>query len=499
MLWLIEAQRLIQQDNWILALSILETGLLKTPNCLDGWELKSRVLQKLGRYEEAVEANNIAIVCLNAGIIDSGTSFLITADDWLNASESSLRLGRYEASIVACDQLLSIKQNDYRIWSNRGVALYELERYEEALDSYNRALAIKQDDHHAWLNQGLILFKLERYEEAVVALDQSLKLQPANREILKQRGVVLFNLKRYMDAIAVFEQVLEIEPTDYEAWHDRATTICSWYAARLPNNSTTAWEQSNSTSKHPEPHINALYEALPHLVEDSLPWAQIHLDLGNAYLEHSKDQENVTPYWREARRCFETALPVLQSSPERYLEVLQGLVRVHFLLGDFTVARIYQQRGINLFEQLRTTCHERLKFALDSEFASFSQLEIDLLVGENNSTVAIEQADFYKNRCLTQILDTWEETDLSPDYIQIQSLCKPNTAIVYWHLSIDNLTTFIITTNSNTPTILENDRLQQKQQLDAWLKSWDSHYGEYSGKKITDAIVTVESSLAYIT
>jgi CHAT domain-containing protein len=108
-------------------------------------------------------------------------------------------------------------------------------------------------------------------------------------------------------------------------------------------------------------------------------------------------------------------------------------------------------------------------------------------VSENNAIAAIERAEFYKNRCLNWILDGCEET-YSPRYFEIQSLCKRDTAILYWHLSIDNLTTFIVTANSDIPFVLESDRRQQAQELEKWTKSWDVYYRDYAEKKIPATI-----------
>jgi hypothetical protein len=88
-------------------------------------------------------------------------------------------------------------------------------------------------------------------------------------------------------------------------------------------------------------------------------------------------------------------------------------------LKEIAAARLYQQQGIAVFVQLRAEQPDRLKPAFEAKFSSFSQLEIDLLVGENNPIAALEQAEFYKNRCLTWILDQWQETVISPSYAEM--------------------------------------------------------------------------------
>jgi CHAT domain-containing protein len=57
---------------------------------------------------------------------------------------------------------------------------------------------------------------------------------------------------------------------------------------------------------------------------------------------------------------------------------------------------------------------------------------------------------------------------------------------VYWHLSPDNLTTFILTTTQPQPQPLVwniDNRALQAQQLKAWIKTWDTQYADYRDKK----------------
>jgi CHAT domain-containing protein len=58
-----------------------------------------------------------------------------------------------------------------------------------------------------------------------------------------------------------------------------------------------------------------------------------------------------------------------------------------------------------------------------------------------------------------------------------------STSIIYWHLSPDNLTTFILTANDSQPLVWESDRRQQAQQLTKWIEEWDSQYRDYGSKK----------------
>jgi hypothetical protein len=83
------------------------------------------------------------------------------------------------------------------------------------------------------------------------------------------------------------------------------------------------------------------------------------------------------------------------------------------------------------------------------------------------------------------------------------------TGIVYWHLSPDHLTTFILTATDSQPLIYQSDdsskkphqRQNQAQQLVQWIKEWDTQYRDYGSKKsaktqpIIDDVTTKEKEL----
>lgn len=339
-----------------------------------------------------------------------------------------------------------------------------------------------------WFKQGYEKGRIGDFIGAIASYDKALEFKLDLHQAWYNRGIALANLGRYEEAITSYDKALEFKPDKYGAWIDRATAICSLRQNPISplNLEALIYRKPILALKDREPHIFALREALPHLVQGSPPWGQIHRYLGEAYLKHSRYKENPCPYWRDAIRHYQIALPILTEKdfPEDHLEILQGLIRAHLSLQEITQARSYQQQGRDLFTRLRAQKPD--KPAFEAKFGSFSHLEIDLLIEENHPLDAIKQAEFYKNRCLTWILDNWQENPTSPDYATIQSLASPNRAIIYWYLSEDNLTTFIITADGD-PVILEKEqRRQPAQQFRNWLTEWDKQYRDYASKKETE-------------
>ena len=334
----------------------------------------------------------------------------------------------------------------------------------------------------------LKLYELKRYQDALKGFNRLVSLLPQWEDGWFYQGTTFYYLEQYQEAIASYDKALEFKPDKHEAWYGRGSSVCSLSKNRVSTPSLEAliYRKPIVALNDREPHIFALREALPHLIQGSPPWGQIYRYLGQAYLKHSRYKENASPYWREAIRHYQIALPILTEKdfPEDHLEILQGLIRAHLSLQEIPEARFYQQQGRHLFTRLRA--QKRDKPAFEAKFSSFSHLEIDLLIEENHPLDAIEQAEFYKNRCLTWILDNWQENPTSPDYATIQSLTSPNKAIIYWYLSEDNLTTFIITAEADPVIVEPEQRRQPARQFRTWLTEWDKQYLDYASKKETE-------------
>ncbi|MFM6631637.1 MAG: tetratricopeptide repeat protein [Microcystis panniformis] len=459
------------------AIASYDQALEMKPDYPNAWSSRGIALYNLGRFAEAIASHDRALE--------------IQPDypnAWNNRGNALRDLGRLEEALASWDRALEIKPDDHEAWYGRGIALDDLGRLEEEIASYDRALEIKPDKHEAWYNRGIALRNLGRFAEAIASCDRALEIKPDDHVAWNNRGNALADLGRYEDAIASYDRALEIKPDYPDAWGNRGTAVCSLSKNRISTPSLEAliYRKPIVALNDREPHIFALREALPHLIQGSPPWGQIYRYLGQAYLEHSQYKEKASPYWREAIRHYQIALPILSEKdfPEDHLKILQGLIRAHLSLQEIPEARFYQQQGRHLFTRLRA--QKRDKPAFERKFSSFSHLEIDLLIEENHPLDAIEQAEFYKNRCLTWILDNWQENPTSPDYATIQSLTSPNKAIIYWYLSEDNLTTFIITAEADPVIVEPEQRRQPARQFRTWLTEWDKQYLDYASKKETE-------------
>jgi CHAT domain-containing protein len=400
-----------------------------------------RVIGLFGKSVEALELQ----VEIREAIVAKNRSPESEAEIWFDQGNSQIESGDFVGAIESFNEALQIKPHYYEAWNNRGVALGNLGQYEAAIASFNEALQIKPHYHEAWNNRGIARRKLGQYETAISSYDTALQIKPDDHLIWYNRSFSAFSARG------------KSEPNAYTLKHPELNQ--RGYPGRVA--SLTVGLIYCPAATHPLGH------------------GTLQRELGDAHWDHARTQASPRPYWREALKAYNASLRVLTASdhPESRLQTLQKLIRTHLALTELPAARHYQTEGITLFQQLRAIARNKRQF--EAQFSDFRRTEIDLLIGENAPTQALEQAEFYKNRALTWILNDWQETVLSPNYSQMRQLLTANTAIVYWHLSDDALTTFMLTPDNPEPIVLSTDRYQQSIDLKKLIDEYKKDYKTY--------------------
>jgi len=418
------------------------------------------------------------------------------AKAWLNRGIQQILAGDFLGAVASYDNALQIKPDDDDAWYNRGHALLNLGEYEKAIASYEKVIQIKPDYYEAWNSRGMALDNLGQYEAALTCYDQALKIQPDCHQIWCNRGLPLLNLGQYEEAFVSSEKALHIQPDCVNAWNTRAAALAN--LGKYKEATILQFQFLNTSPILPNPTLTqrgyqgqllSYQEGLKHCPQDTHPegWGRLHQYIGIAHYEQGKYQRNYRDYWHKAVTEYRQALITLtpDAYPERHLKVIQDLIRVLLGLNQDTEAKKWRNQGLNVFHNLLNSQKSIFqKRQLLTKFFPFSQMRVDVLVEEGEPILALEAAETNKNLYLTWILDARNETTLSPDYRQIQSLTNPTTAIVYWHLSPNALTTFIVKHDSQNPIIIDaplspSAEVRGIKPLEDWIKTWDEYYQDY--------------------
>jgi len=441
---------------------------------------KGAALAELGQYEAA-------IICYDQALFIQPDYYLALS----NKGNALLNLGQYEAAATFYDQALAIHSEDCQTLSNKGVMLVVLGQYEAAVACFEEALTIHPYDYQAICSKGQVLLELGQYDVANDCFDKALAIQPDDHQVLSAKGVALRNLCQYEAAIVCYDRALSVKPNYPEAWLNRGTAVGSSWQSQTAIQITLPIELHNQdlNLRGYKGQVACYRAGLQQVLQTEQPqgWGRLHFGLGRAHYFRGQFDEEICSYFLQAIAEYSVSLTTLtaEAFPEDHLEVLRDMVRPYLGLGDTVQARALREQALAVFRDLlNAQPSPRQRELLELKFSGFSQLAVDLLVQEDSIPAALEAADRYKNRTLTWMLDTWQETVISPSVATMAALTDNSTALVIWHLSPDALTRFVVLPGTPEPQV--SAAVQTTQQLETWLKDWDNTYEDYRSKGKTE-------------
>jgi len=104
------------------------------------------------------------------------------------------KLGRYPASLQACDRALALDASRAGFHAIRGLTLRELGRYQEAFEALACARRLDPGDPGHQSDYGLCLQELGRLEEALIAYERALAMGADQAQVLTNRGMCRLQL-----------------------------------------------------------------------------------------------------------------------------------------------------------------------------------------------------------------------------------------------------------------------------------------------------------------
>jgi serine/threonine protein kinase/ribosomal protein S16 len=170
------------------------------------WFEQAVELEKLGRYEEAIDSHDRALK-INPEDFDV----------WRNRGLSLLRLGRHEEALESYGHALELNPNNPSNWCQCGYSLDKLSRNQEAILCLEHATMYDQDDYYNWYFRGYLLYKSDRYKEAINCCNRALEINPESLFSWRCRGLSLRKLGKYEEALESYSRVF-IEPGNFDTW-----------------------------------------------------------------------------------------------------------------------------------------------------------------------------------------------------------------------------------------------------------------------------------------
>jgi tetratricopeptide (TPR) repeat protein len=177
---------------------------------------KGNALYLQGKYEEAIQAYDIAI--------ELDPKY---AEAWYNKGNALRNQGRYNEAIQAYNTTIEINSRHAGAWNNKGLALKNQGKYEEAIQAYDIAIQLDPKYTGAWNNKGNALYLQGKCEEAIQAYDIAIQLDPKSTEAWDNKGNALYSQSKYSGAIEAYDIAIELDPKYAKAWYNKGNALYS--------------------------------------------------------------------------------------------------------------------------------------------------------------------------------------------------------------------------------------------------------------------------------
>ena len=184
----------------------------KFPKHPFGWKALSALFQQIGKFSDALPANQKVVRLLPQD-----------ADAHYASGNILSKLGRLEQAQASYKRAVALKPDFPVAHYNRGNALNLLGRLKEAESSYMEAITQMPTFAEAHFNLGIILNQLGRLDKAECALRKAITIVPEWAEAHLNLGTTLRNLGRFDDSAASFRRAIECKSDNSVAYLNLGT------------------------------------------------------------------------------------------------------------------------------------------------------------------------------------------------------------------------------------------------------------------------------------
>ncbi|WP_017305120.1 tetratricopeptide repeat protein [Spirulina subsalsa] len=449
------------------------------------WSSRGNAQKSRGMYEEAIMSYDGAL--------------RLKLDDpeiWYNRGLALAALGREQEAIASYEKALELRPNDHAVLWSRGDAKADLGLWEQALADYDRVIAVNPNFAAVWCSRGNVLQTLGRNDEALMSYDQAIAQNKTLTEAWYGRANTLYQWQRYPEALDSYNHALSCEPNFDLAWKGRALTLlalnrpeeaigCFDRCLQLAGEEWEIWSGRSRAAKRSgeadlllmalspvvqnDPRLNLrgyegqlanLERGLSALSPDLYPeaWGQLQRQIALAHYHQALEEEKPQGLWQTALNCSNEALDVLtpEAFPLLTLQLWQEQIQTHLCLEQLKQAEAVHQKALSLQQTLLTSgnLNPEQQKQLSLKLAGLNALAVDLALQNGEFKQALEAAETSRHWVLSWLLDRpeWRQTRLN--WEAMQRLIPPQTALLYWHISPNTLTTFILKPNAPEPLVV---------------------------------------------
>ncbi len=132
---------------------------------------------------------------------------------------------RYDDSIAALQELLTLDSKDFQAWSELGTVYLFRQSLDESEKAYLRSIAERPTFFLAQMNLGRLRASIKNFEGAIEPLSQAVKIQPTSADAHYLLGEAYLQIKKGSKAVVHLNEALKINPVGKADAHLRLATL----------------------------------------------------------------------------------------------------------------------------------------------------------------------------------------------------------------------------------------------------------------------------------
>jgi len=191
--------------------SLWQDNLARNPSTSTAWDNLGLARSRAGRYDEAVQCFDRALV------LSSSRARLYN-----NRALAYAGMGRYDLAVSDYDWSLALDPRLDRAWNNRALARIALRQYDLAVRDCTQAILLKADSVEAYYTRANAYQGAGRFAEAIQDYDKVVALKADFAEAYDSRGVAYARGGRLAEAQRDFDKAIALRPDFAGAYYNRA-------------------------------------------------------------------------------------------------------------------------------------------------------------------------------------------------------------------------------------------------------------------------------------
>ncbi len=203
--WYVKAQNMEINGDYATALEYYTNAIAAESGYLPAYAGKAGLLNKMGRYEEALAAAEVVLASKKDPVAAEARAFAFFS------------LGRYEESVAAYDLFFTLRQNVPEAYCNQARAYVKLDLPDKALTSFDRCVKLDPANLAGWNEKGLLFYSEGRYNESIDAFNHCTRISRSDPVIWNNKGLAYAAIEDYENAMSCFKTALNLDPSYAEA------------------------------------------------------------------------------------------------------------------------------------------------------------------------------------------------------------------------------------------------------------------------------------------